>query len=329
MNGASRIISGVLARNGARTCPGPIPASTRQAIIAGAGISEPSALWDAQAVAASVGGQASGTFEAGSVAISPQEVEQGTLYFAQAELDAQAAFAKGATGIVCSKPVGGPHVLVDDTERALERLARAARNRTRATVIAILGFGRNTAPASLDQALKLASKGMSFAANTEQGLDLALARLASDNSHALFGIDDVDRPAVLRPHLLILGSAASRAGGCRAASALQPGGSALMPADHSDFACWRAAALDAGAQVFGYGRKASAEIRLLDRVAGPFGGSLVTADMNGRKLCYTIAAEADAAASLAVVGAMHMAGASPGAAAMILAAEAFGNNDAP
>jgi UDP-N-acetylmuramoyl-tripeptide--D-alanyl-D-alanine ligase len=301
----------------------PVPAATRKAIIEEAQGTTAKPLWRAQAVAGSVGGRACGDFAASDVAIVADDVENGALYFARAEIDANAALAKGAAGVVTTTPVKGPHVLVDETGQALSRLARAARNRARATVLAVLGFEKDTVPRSLGKALKLASRGTAWSTGTEDGLDLAMARLAADRSHAMFGIDGIEAPEPLRPHLVVVGPDATREAGRRAAAALETGGAAVLPADHPDFPRWRAAALDAGAHVLGYGRKASADIHLLDCVPGPFGGVLVTADLSGQRLCYTIADTADAAASLAVLGAMRAAGASLGAAAMVLADEAF------
>ncbi|QQN74753.1 hypothetical protein [Croceicoccus sp. YJ47] len=301
----------------------PVPSATRAQIIAETHGLADKPLWRAQAVASSVGGQLIGDFAATDVATIADDVEQGTLYFARGHIDAQAARAKGAAGIVTTQRVQGPHILVDETGEALSRLARASRNRARGTVMAILGFTGGAVADVLGRALKLASRGTSWTSDTAQGLDLALCRMAADRSHALFGIDGVAAPEVLRPHLVILGPGTGREAGRRAAASVEAGGAAVLPADHPDFARWRAAAMDAGAAVTGYGRRASADIRLLDGVAGPFGGTLLSVEIHGRPLCYTIADSADADATMAVIGAMRAAGASLGAAAMTLADDAF------
>ncbi|WP_239804407.1 hypothetical protein [Croceicoccus hydrothermalis] len=301
----------------------PVPSATRARIIAETHGLADKPLWRAQAVASSVGGQLSGDFAASDVAITAEDVKQGTLYFARGDTDAQAARANGAAGIVTTTSLAGPHILVDETGEALSLLARASRNRARGTIMAILGFSGDTVADVLGRALKLASRGTSWTADTGQGLDLALSRLAADRSHALFGIDGVTAPEPLRPHLVILGPDAGREAGRRVAASVEAGGAAILPADHPDFARWRAAAMDAGAAVTAYGLRASADIRLLDQVDGPFGGTLVSVEIHGRPLCYTIADGADAGATMAVIGAMRAAGASLGAAAMTLADDAF------
>jgi len=269
-------------------------------------------------VALSVGGEAHGDFAAHSIAMNPADVTAGALYFARGEVDAIAAIARGAVGVVTTRPLRAAHVLVNDIDEALARLARAARNRARATIVAHAGFDCDAAPLALADALDRASRGLAFAP-AEADLNVALAGLAADRSHALFGLAGAPALETLRPHLFVAGLETTREEGARAGAALLAGGAAVLPADHPDFALWRAAALDAGAQVFGYGRKASADIRLLDAVRGPNGGWLVTAEMIGQQLCFSLSDRfGDARASLAVLGAMRAAGASLGCAALAL-----------
>ncbi|AKM10759.1 hypothetical protein [Croceicoccus naphthovorans] len=297
----------------------PVPNDTRRAIIEEADGTAYRTLWRAHTVALSVGGAAHGDFAAHSIATSPAAVVPGALYFAHGELDAAAALARGAVGVVSTLPARGAHVLVDDIDEALAKLARAARNRARATIIAEAGFSCGSAPAALYDALDRASRGLAYAPDVEEGLHAGMAGLAADRSYALFGVSADDSIESLRPHLFVGGREMSRAEGIRAGAALQRGGAAVLPADHPDFACWRAAALDVGAQVYGYGRKASSDICLLDAVRGSDGGWLVTAEMMGQRMCYALGDHfGDACASLAVLGAMRAAGASLGCAALAL-----------
>lgn len=302
----------------------PVPTATRRAIIEESDGTAYRSLWRAHTVALSVGGEAHGDFAAHSVATVPAKVLPGALYFAHGEVDAAAAQARGAVGIVTTRPVRGAHVLVDDVEAALAQLARAARNRARATIIAHAGLAGSAAPLTLLDALDRASRGFAYAGDSSEALVTGLAGLAADRSYALFAIDSLDSIEVLRPHLFIGGRQTDRAEGIRAGASLQPGGAAVLPADHPDFAAWRAAALDAGAQVFGYGRKPSSDICLLDAVRSGDRGWLVTAEMMGHRLCYALDdGFGDACGSLAVLGAMRAAGASLGCAALAL--QATGN----
>src|SRR5690606_22972707 len=70
---------------------------------------------------------------------------------------------------------------------------------------------------------------------------------------------------------------------------LEPGGTAVIPADspHSDRL--RKAAEAVGAKILSFGRAADADVRLLDAVPVANGGSLVTAALGKQRLCYTVA----------------------------------------
>lgn len=297
----------------------PVPNDTRRAIIEESEGTAYRTLWRAHTVALSVGGVAHGDFAAHSIAMSPARVLPGALYFARGEVDAVAALARGAVGVVSTRPVRGPHVLVDDIDEALAKLARAARNRARATILAHAGFVGKAVPLALGAALDGASRGLAYSPACDDGLDAAIAGLAADRAHALFAIEGMADLTRLRPHLFVGGRELARVEGIRAAGSLMAGGAAVLPADHPDFACWRAAALDAGAQVTGYGRKASADICLLDSVRGATGGWLVTAEIMGQRMCFALDDSfGDATASLAVFGAMRAAGASLGCAALVM-----------
>src|SRR5690606_33387381 len=70
---------------------------------------------------------------------------------------------------------------------------------------------------------------------------------------------------------------------------LEPGGTAVIPADSPHFERLRKAAEAKGGQVLSFGRAKHAGIRLLDAVPAANGGSLVTAALGERRLCYTVA----------------------------------------
>ena len=223
-----------------------------------------------------------------------------------------AAFAKGATAAVVDRPVDGPHVLVKDTTRALQLLAKAARERTDATVIGVTGsVGKTSVKEALFAALDRSSRGRAHRSvksyNNHVGVPLSLARMPARTKYGVFEmgmnhageIDALTRQ--VRPHVAVittiapahienLGSEEAIADAkAEIFAGLEPGGTAVIPADSPHFARLRAAAEKAGAKVVSFGRAASADVRLLDAVAAPGGGSLVTADMGDRRLCYTVA----------------------------------------
>ena len=300
----------------------PVPSTVQAAIIAETTAPGEKPLWRARAVASTTGGHLSGDFACTSVAMQIAEVTVGSLYFARGEIDARAARARGATGVVCEHKVPTAHVLVEDMNTAIAALARAARSRTKAVVTATIGFGDDAmVPGLIFQALDRASRGDAWRAECADGLDAGMVAMAADLGYALYDLQGVAGGERLRPHLLVAGPETPRAEGLALAGAIPAGGAAVLPSDHVDFPRWRAAALDNGAQVFGYGRKASSDICLLDTIAGPAGGRLVTADMMGSRMCYQLGDRGlDPRCSLAVLGAMRAAGASYGAAALALAA---------
>jgi len=102
---------------------------------------------------------------------------------------------------------------------------------------------------------------------------------------------------------------------------LEPGGIAVIPADSSHCGQLRAAAEGLGATVVTFGRADGADVRLLDTVIAPGGGSLVTVDMGDRRLCFTVASPGEhwVSNSLAVMAAVRGVGGDLGAAGLALA----------
>ncbi len=301
----------------------PVPDATRMAIIEESDAGGERPLWRAHTLAMAADGTVHGDFAANHVAFAPGEVQRGSLYVAHGEIDAVAALQNGAAGCLSVHKLRGPHVLVDDLHMALARIARASRNRSRATMTALAGFGAGSMiDVVLHDALDRASRGMAWIADADLGMAASLCTLAADRNHALFTLDNADDARALRPHLFVSGSHLDHAVGEAISATLQQGGAAVLPADSCDFAAWRAAALDAGAQVYGYGRKPSADIRLIDTVTMEDGTTLVTADMMGRAMCWSLSEglfeDADVLDSLAIMGAMRACGASLGAAALAL-----------
>jgi UDP-N-acetylmuramoyl-tripeptide--D-alanyl-D-alanine ligase len=95
----------------------------------------------------------------------------------------------------------------------------------------------------------------------------------------------------------------------------------VIPADSPHFERLRGQALAQGAQVLSFGEAAHADVRLLDAVPTANGGSLVTAALGDRHLCYSVAEPGShwIANSLAVMAAVHAAGGDLGAAGLALA----------
>ncbi|MFA7595419.1 MAG: UDP-N-acetylmuramoyl-tripeptide--D-alanyl-D-alanine ligase [Novosphingobium sp.] len=310
----------------------------------------PLALWDAAGVAAATGGVASCDFECSGVEIDSRDVREGDLFFAlkgestDGHRFLDAAFANGAVAAVVDRPIDRPHVLVEDTMQALEALGAAARNRADAVVIGVTGsVGKTGVKEALFAALDRSSRGYAHRSvksyNNHVGVPLSLARMPARTIYGIFemGMNHAGEIAALtrqvRPnvavittiapaHIEMLGSEEAIANAkAEIFEGLEAGGTAIIPADSPHFGRLRDAALKSGAKVISFGRAANADVRLLDMVVASSGGSLVTADLGDRRVCYTVSAAGDhwVLNSLAVMAAVRAAGGDLGAAGLALA----------
>jgi UDP-N-acetylmuramoyl-tripeptide--D-alanyl-D-alanine ligase len=308
------------------------------------------ALWTADEVATATGGVASDAFQAAGVEMDSRDVRSGDLFFAlrgessDGHLYLDKAFANGAAAAVVDRPIDRPHVLVEDTSRALELLAKAARNRAPARVIGVTGsVGKTGVKEAIFTSLERSSRGAAHRSvrsyNNHVGVPLSLSRMPSRSKFGVFemGMNHAGEIAGLtaqvRPHVAVITTIApahiENLGSVEAIAdakaeifaGLQPGGTAVIPADSPHFARLRAAALAAGAEVLAFGRAAEAQVRLLDAIPSANGGSLVTAAFGDRRLCYSVAEPGAhwVANSLAVMAAVHAAGGDLGAAGLALA----------
>ena len=308
------------------------------------------ALWTAQEIAAATGGTASADFQVSGVEMDSRDVRTGDLFVAlQGEaMDGHRfldkAFANGAAAALVDRPVEGPHVLVRDTTRALEQLAAAARRRARACVIGVTGsVGKTGVKEAIFTALERTGAGSAHRSvrsyNNHVGVPLSLSRMPARSRFGVFemGMNHAGEIAGLtaqvRPHVAVittiapahienLGSEEAIADAkAEIFAGIEPGGTAVIPADSPHFQRLKAAAEAAGASVLSFGASAQADVRLLDSVQSSTGGSLVTARLGAHQLCYTVAEPGEhwVANSLAVMAAVHAAGGDLGAAGLALA----------
>jgi UDP-N-acetylmuramoyl-tripeptide--D-alanyl-D-alanine ligase len=311
------------------------------------------ALWTADAIAAATGGSASGAFEISGCATDSREVQPGDLFIALkgAESDGhrflEGAFARGATAALVDRPVAFPHVLVADTARALDDLGRAARARSEATVIGVTGSaGKTGVKEALFAALDRGSRGRAHRSvksyNNHVGVPLSLSRMPARTKFGVFemGMNHAgelsELTRLVRPHIAIVttiapahighfsGEEAIAQAKAEIFAGLEPGGTAIIPADNPHFALLKEAAARHTVNVVGFGRGDHADARLLDAVPAFSGGTLVTAAFTGplgmRKLCYTVAQPGAhwVDNSLAVMAAVAAAGGDLGAAGLAL-----------
>ena len=310
----------------------------------------PLTLWDAKSIAEAVGGTASHDFQVAGVEMDSRDVVNGDLFVA---LKGEAmdghrfldkAFANGAAGAIVDRRVDWPHILVEDTSKALEALARAARNRAEATIIGVTGsVGKTGVKEAIFASLERASRGAAHRStrsyNNHVGVPLSLARMPARSRFGVFemGMNHAGEieglTTQVRPHVAVITTIApahiENLGSMEAIAdakaeifaGLEPGGVAVIPADTPHYEQLKLAALRVGARVVSFGRARFAEMRLLDAIPSANGGSLVTCEFPEGRLCYTVAEPGDhwVVNSLAVMAAVRAAGGDMAAAGLALA----------
>ncbi|WP_390586310.1 UDP-N-acetylmuramoyl-tripeptide--D-alanyl-D-alanine ligase [Erythrobacter sp. MTPC3] len=310
----------------------------------------PLALWDAAAIAKATGGTASHDFRASGIEMDSRDVRPGDVFVALKgeAMDGHkflaAAFNKGAVAAIVDRPVDYPHVLVEDTTKALHDLAHAARDRSPATRIAITGsVGKTGVKEAIFSALDRSSRGAAHRSvrsyNNHVGVPLSLARLPARSKFGVFemGMNHAGEIAPLtehvRPdvalittiapvHIEHLGSEEAIADEkSQIFTGLAKGGTAIIPADSEHTARMIGHAKSLGVTIVTFGRSADADVRLLDAIPVASGGSLVTVDMGDQRLCYTVAEPGEhwIGNSLGVMAAVRAAGGDLAAAGLALA----------
>ncbi len=307
-------------------------------------------LWTSAAIAAATGGIASTDFAATGVAFDSREVGPGDLFVALSgeETDGhrfvEQAFAQGAAGAIVSRAVAGPHVLVDDTVRALDLLATASRARTAARVIGVTGSVGKTGTkealyACLDHITHGAAHRSVKSYNNHTGVPLSLARMPAATQAAVFemGMNHAGELSrltrLVRPEVAVVTTIApahtafftgedaiARAKG-EIFEGLIPGGIAIIPFDSPHRDTLIAAAQPYAARIVTFGLRDGADVHAVEHVRTVGGGSFVTARLGTREVSYTLAPPGEhwVANSLAVLAAVDAIGGDLGIAGLALA----------
>lgn len=228
----------------------------------------PDPLWTAAEAAGATGGTATGWGAVSGVSIDTREIAPGDLFVALAgdNRDGHAfvadALARGAgAAMVTHRPEGvsadAPLLIVDDTLAGLRALGAAARTRTAARVIAVTGSLGKTTVKEMLRAM-LAGQGRVHAAtrsfNNHWGVPLTLARMPRNTDWALIEIgmnhagEITPLARLARPHVAVITTvaavhlenfadvAAIADAKAEILSGLEPGGTAVLPADSPWFA---------------------------------------------------------------------------------------------
>ncbi len=273
-------------------------------------------LWTSGEICAATGGLLQGaSFEATGVSIDTRSLEPGDLFVAlrgerEGFVYARDAFAKGAAGALSYQTIEGPHIEVDDTLVALERMGMVARMRSDALRGAVTGsVGKTSVTQAIKAALELAgpAHGSVKSYNNHFGVPLTLARMPRATRRAVFEIGmnhagEIE-PLVklVQPHAACITTvgpvhienfADGEAGVARAKgeifAGLLPGGVAVLNADDQWFGLLGDMARQSGARIESFGSGEGCTARLTGfKPHG--GGAVVWADFDGRPIDFTIA----------------------------------------
>jgi UDP-N-acetylmuramoyl-tripeptide--D-alanyl-D-alanine ligase len=222
-------------------------------------------LWSSAEAETATLGKASGIFGVGGLSIDTRTLKEGDLFVAlqgdnrDGHDFVRAAFeAKAGAALVTHRPDGvtGPLLTVAHTQRGLEDLARAARARSNARIVAVTGSaGKTTTKEILALACNALGRTHASAAsyNNHWGVPLSLAALPRDAEYGVFemGMNHFGElrnlVSFVRPHVALVTTIAAAHleffGNCESIAdakseifeGLEPGGAALIPAD-SDYA---------------------------------------------------------------------------------------------
>ncbi len=234
-------------------------------------------LWTSTEAEAATLGKASRTFEVNGLSIDTRTLQEGDLFVAlkgdnrDGHDFVRAAFeAKAGAALVshASEGANGPLLTVAHTQRGLEDLARAARSRSNARIVAVTGSaGKTTTKEILRIALNALGRTHASAAsyNNHWGVPLSLAALPRDAEYGVFEVgmnhfgELRNLVGFVKPHVALITTIAPAHleffGNCEAIAdakseifeGLLPGGAALIPADSAY--CGRLASRAKQAQV--------------------------------------------------------------------------------
>ncbi|MBM3557640.1 MAG: UDP-N-acetylmuramoylalanyl-D-glutamyl-2, 6-diaminopimelate--D-alanyl-D-alanine ligase, partial [Alphaproteobacteria bacterium] len=275
-------------------------------------------LWTSEEAVAATGGRCLASWTATGVTLDSRQVAPGDLFVAlKGEKDdghahVAEAIRRGATAALVERVPPGletaPLLVVADAFEGLRALARAARERSKARIVAVTGsVGKTGTKEALRHALERQAFTYASAGNlnSEFGAPLALARLPREARYGVFELG-MNKPGeiaantrLVRPHVVIITTveavhleffpsvAAIAEAKAEIFEGLEPGGVAVLNRDNAHFELLAARARAAGAHVETFGASEACDARL-DRVAVKPDCACVAATIHGEKIAYKI-----------------------------------------
>lgn len=311
------------------------------------------ALWALEDFLSATGGDLTGTVtgEIVDLSIDSRSLKLGHVFFAikgdrfDGHDFVSAALENGALFSVVSKAdaeTPQPYVLVDDVLGALERLAKAARARSEAKIVAVTGsVGKTSTKDALAHILSIQGKTHAAIAsfNNHWGVPLTLARMPKDARFGVFEIgmnhagEITPLTKMVRPHAAIITTVAAvhlehfrsvdEIADAKAEifDGLTEDGVAILNRDNAYFERLTASARRAGvSRIIGFGRSSEANTRLETMIAR-VGFSILDVSVNGMPMHFKLGAPGDHMAlnSLAMLSAVQVLGADLAMAGLALA----------
>jgi len=249
-------------------------------------------LWTAAAIARATHGRVSRAFQVRGLSIDTRTLEPGDLFVALGGVRdghdfVEQAMAAGAAGVLASRPVEAPHVLVADTFLALQALALAARERAvdarRGAVTGSVGKTSVTQAVAAGLALAGRSHASIKSYNNHIGVPLTLARMPENTRFGIFEIgmnhagEITPLTALVRPHATAITTVGpvhvenfpdGESGVARAKAEIfdgaAPGAVAVLNADNRWFGCLSARARARGLAIRSFGKTEGSDARLVD-----------------------------------------------------------------
>jgi UDP-N-acetylmuramoyl-tripeptide--D-alanyl-D-alanine ligase len=284
----------------------------------------PEPLWTNLGLIAALEARVSGELSrsAEGISIDSRTLVRGDLFFAINGENSDghdyvgAAFERGAAAAVVAEAKAdtvkglGPLYVVRDVLPALEKLARAARARTKARIIAVTGsVGKTSTKEALRIVLGKAGAAHASAAsyNNHWGVPLTLARMPRETR---FGVVEIGMnhageitplTAMAKPHVAIITNIApvhleffasvDAIADAKAEifSGLVPGGVAILNVDNPQFDRLAAVAGASAGHIATFGADAHADARLID-VKLAEDHMIVKAEFYGRPISYRVGA---------------------------------------
>jgi len=300
------------------------------------------ALWTWQELVEAADGMADGTpsaaitgfsidtrtLQASEVFVALRDTRDGHAFVANA-FERGAAAALVESGYVRNAP-DGALLRVGDPLEGLRAIARAARARTGARIVAVTGsVGKTGTKEALRACLGLvgATHAAEKSFNNQWGVPLALSRMPAQSRYGVFEIGmnhagEISPLAQLvRPHVAIVttvepvhleyfGSLVAIAEAkAEIFSGLEPGGTAILNRDNTFFDLLERRAREQGGRVVSFGRDERADVRPEVWTLGPDGSDIVVR-LGERRIAYHVGAPGAHIAhnSLAVVAALDALG---------------------